>query len=89
MSDQYLKFRRSSVPGKVPTTSSLNFGEFAINTYDGLAFLKKSGSNGEEIIPIGSTSGSFTGIFSGSFYGTSSWTENINWGNITGSITDQ
>lgn len=69
MSNQFLKLRRSSVPGKIPTTSSLEFGEIALNTYDGLAFIKKSGSNGEEVVPIGVTSGSFTG----SLFGTASW----------------
>lgn len=81
MSNQFLKLRRSSVPGKVPTTSSLEFGEIALNTYDGLAFIKKSGSNGEEVIAIGSTTGAFTGSFSGSFtgslYGTSSWAQYV------------
>lgn len=56
MSNQFLKLRRSSVPGKIPTTSSLDFGEVALNTYDGLAFMKKSGSYGEEIIAIGASS---------------------------------
>jgi hypothetical protein len=72
MANQFLKLRRSAVPGRIPSTSSLEFGEIALNTYDGLAFLKKSGSNGEEIIVIGSTSGSFTG----SFFGTASWAIN-------------
>jgi len=58
MSNQYLKLRRSSVPGKVPDTGSLDFGELALNTYDGLVFMKKSGSLGEEVISIGSVSGS-------------------------------
>jgi hypothetical protein len=56
MSNQYLKLRRSAVPGKVPTTSSIDFGEIALNTYDGLAFMKKSGSNGEEIVTLGAGS---------------------------------
>jgi len=73
MSNQFLKLRRSAVPGKIPTTSSLEYGEIALNTYDGLAFIKKSGSNGEEIIAIGSgVSGSFTG----SLFGTASWANN-------------
>ena len=55
MSNQYLKLRRSAVPGKVPTTSSLDFGEIALNTYDGLLFIKKSGSLGEEVISIGAS----------------------------------
>ena len=71
MSDQFLKLRRSAVPGKIPTTSSIDFGEIALNTYDGLAFMKKSGSLGMEIVTLGagSTSGSYTGSFSGSFTG--------------------
>lgn len=71
MSNQFLKLRRSAIPGRIPTTSSLDFGEVALNTYDGLAFMKKSGSNGEEVVPIGIISGSFTG----SFYGTASYAE--------------
>jgi len=66
MSNQYLKLRRSSVPGKIPDTASLDFGEIALNTYDGLAFMKKSGSAGIQIVTIGSTSGSFTGSLQGS-----------------------
>lgn len=71
MSNQYLKLRRSAVPGKVPTTSSLDFGEIALNTYDGLLFIKKSTGLVEEIVSIGggSTSGQFTGSFTGSFFG--------------------
>jgi len=80
MSNQFLKLRRSAVPGKIPETSSLDFGEIALNTYDGLAFMKKSGSSGEQIVTIGSTTGNFTGSFSGSFIGslqgTSSWANN-------------
>jgi hypothetical protein len=57
MANQFLKLRRSSVPGRIPTTSSLDFGEIALNTYDGLAFIKKSGSSGEEIVTIGAGEG--------------------------------
>ena len=67
MSNQYLKLRRSSVPGKVPDTSSIDFGEIALNTYDGLAFIKKSGSFGEQVVILGAKNGDFTGSFSGSF----------------------
>ena len=69
MSNQFLKLRRSAVPGRIPTTSSLDFGEIALNTHDGRAFMKKSGSSGEQIVIIGSTTGSFTGSFIGSFTG--------------------
>ena len=63
MSNQFLKLRRSSVPGKIPTTESIDFGEIALNTYDGLAFMKKSGSNGEEIVTLGSGISIDTGSF--------------------------
>ena len=84
MANQFLKLRRSAVPGRIPSTSSLDFGEIALNTYDGLAFIKKSGSAGEQVIAIGSTSGSFTGsflgsftgLFTGSLFGTASWANN-------------
>lgn len=71
--NQILKLRRSAVPGKVPSTSSLDFGELALNTHDGYVFIKKSGSNGEEIVVVGAGS---SGSFSGSFFGTSSWARN-------------
>ena len=35
--------KRSGVAGSVPTTTSLQVGEIALNTYDGKAFLHKSG----------------------------------------------
>ena len=79
MSNQYLKLRRSNVPGKIPTTESIDFGEIALNTYDGLAYMKINGPNGIEVVPIASSSGSFsgnfTGTFSGSLFGTASWAE--------------
>jgi hypothetical protein len=61
MANQFLKLRRSAVPGRIPSTSSLDFGEIALNTYDGLAFIKTSGSNGEEIVTIGSNTTNITG----------------------------
>lgn len=41
MADPVIKFKRSSVAGKVPTISQLPLGELAINTYDGKIFLKQ------------------------------------------------
>ena len=61
MANQFLKLRRSAVPGRIPSTSSLDFGEIALNTYDGLAFLKKSGSSGEQIVTIGANTTSIVG----------------------------
>ena len=38
---QVLKLKRTAVQGKVPTTSSLELGELAINTFDGRIFFEK------------------------------------------------
>jgi len=45
-----IKFKRSSVEGKVPTTEQLDFGELAINTYDGEIYLKRNKDSLEEIV---------------------------------------
>ena len=70
MSNQYLKLRRSAVPGRIPDTASLQLGEIALNTYDGKAYMKKSGSAGEEVIALGtgyiSGSNFYLSVFSGS-----------------------
>ena len=36
-----IKLRRSAIHGRVPTTSQLDLGEMAINTYDGKIYLKR------------------------------------------------
>ena len=41
--------KRSLTPGSVPTTSSLNVGEIAINVPDGKIFVEKSGSAGQSV----------------------------------------
>lgn len=51
-----IKVKRSAVPGKVPLTSDLALGEFAVNTYDGIAFIKKSVGGVESIVPLGGAS---------------------------------
>lgn len=67
---QNILLKRSGVAGKTPTTSSLNVGEIAINTYDGTVFLHKSGSTEsiEQIVTTNSiTTGSITLTQTGSF----------------------
>lgn len=49
---QTVQLKRSSVPGKVPTTSDLALGEIAINTYDGKVFTKKDNGT-PSIVEIG------------------------------------
>ena len=49
-----IKLRRSSVPGRVPTTSQLELGEIAINTADGKLYFKRYDpvANTESIIDV-------------------------------------
>lgn len=57
-----VQLKRSAVPGKVPTTTDLDLGEIAINTYDGKAYIKKNVSGTESIVPLGGAdSGDVTG----------------------------
>lgn len=53
-----IKLKRSAVQGKVPATTDLDFGELAINTYDGKLFLKKD--DGTESIVDVTSGGSST-----------------------------
>ena len=76
-----VKFKRSSVAGKIPQTTDLNLGELALNTYDGRIYLKKSVSGTESVVtiqsfPEGGTSGQ---ILSLDPYGNLTW--------ITSSVT--
>ena len=58
---QTIKLKRSAVAGATPTTASLDLGEIAINTYDGKAYLEKSGSSGYEIQSFVTTDSQTTG----------------------------
>jgi hypothetical protein len=62
-----IELKRSSVPGKVPTTTELALGELAINTYDGKLYLKKNTNGSETVVDItsgggGSGSGTVTSV---------------------------
>jgi len=59
-----IKLKRSSQAGKIPTTSSLELGEIALNTTDGKAFMLKQSGSTQSVIELASTSGS---ILSASF----------------------
>ena len=45
-----ITLRRSAVPGKVPSLEQLEYGEIAVNTYDGKIFLKRNKDALEQII---------------------------------------
>ena len=55
-----IQVKRSAVPSKVPTTSDLDLGEIAINTYDGIAYIKKDNGT-QSIVAIGAGSGDVVG----------------------------
>lgn len=59
---QVLKLKRTAVNGKTPTTSHLELGELAMNTFDGRIFLKKdSGTPIVNEVLTTNTEGSITG----------------------------
>jgi len=58
-----IELKRSSVPGKIPTTASLDLGELAINTYDGAVYLKQEVSTTQSIVSL--ISSTFTGSLPG------------------------
>jgi hypothetical protein len=55
--NQKILLKRSGVSGSIPTTASIDLGELALNTYDGKAFMHKSGSSESvvEFVVAGST----------------------------------
>jgi hypothetical protein len=56
--------KRSLVTGSIPTTSSLEAGQLAINVPDGRLFLRKSGSASDQIISAITTNSSNSGSVS-------------------------
>lgn len=64
-----VKVKRSATPAKVPTTSDLALGEIAVNTYDGVMYIKKDNGTAS-IVQVGGGSGS------GDVVGPSSSTDN-------------
>jgi hypothetical protein len=73
-----IKVKRSSVPGKVPATTDLALGEIAINTYDGIAFIKKDVAGTQTVVPIG-RSGTVTSV---------SGTGSVSGLTLTGTVTE-
>lgn len=65
-----VKVKRSATPAKVPTTSDLQLGEIAVNTYDGKMYIKKDDGTAS-IVQIGAGGGG-----SGDVVGPASATDN-------------
>ena len=62
-----IELKRSAVPGKIPTTSSLELGEIALNTYDGRAYLKQQQGSIQTIVELATTAGSGSNVATASF----------------------
>ena len=59
---QTIKLKRSAaLRARVPTTSDLELGEVAINTYHGKMYIKKDDGS-ESIVEIGGTAGTVTEV---------------------------
>jgi len=56
-----IQVKRSAVPAKVPTTGDLDLGELAINTYDGVVYLKKDNGTASIVQVGGGGSGDVVG----------------------------
>lgn len=67
---QKILLKRSGISGSIPTTTTLEVGEIALNTYDGKAFIHKSGSTEtiEQLVVTNSdTTGDISILGTGSF----------------------
>ena len=90
---QNIILKRSATSGKIPTTASLALGELAINTYDGKAFLKQSGSEHKVLTLLATDNNgniNYTGSLNltASFAATASYINPLNQAvTITGSVT--
>ena len=54
-----IKLRRSATAGAVPTTSNLDLGELALNTYDGKLYMKTTEGSLDSVIQVGSATDSY------------------------------
>ena len=52
MADPIIKIKRSAVAGKIPSTSDLNLGELALNTYDGHLYTTKNVGVGNTVVVV-------------------------------------
>ena len=60
-----IKLRRSATAGAIPTTSNLDLGELALNTYDGKIYAKTTEGSLDSVIQIGSATDTYHKIRKG------------------------
>ncbi len=80
---QNIKLKRSSVAGKVPTTSQLEAGEIAINTADGKLYFERDDSTIQTIV---TTNATITGSLNINGPITGSDVQIAEWGSISASL---
>ena len=83
---QTIKLKRTAVQGKIPTTSNLDLGELAINTYDGRIFFEKDVDGTLSIQEILTTDSDVTGSLNLNGAITASSLEITGNANITGNL---
>ena len=66
---QTIKLKRSAVSGNTPSTSDLELGEIAINTYDGKVFIKKDDGSAS-VIEVGAADNTKLPLAGGTITGT-------------------
>ena len=54
-----IRLRRSATTGAIPTTSNLNLGEIALNTFDGKLYTKTTESSFDQVVQVGSSTDSY------------------------------
>ena len=60
-----IKLRRSATAGAIPTTSNLDLGELALNTYDGKIYAKTTEGSLDSVIQVGSSTDTYHKIRKG------------------------
>ena len=78
-----VKLKRSAVSGRNPTTSDLELGEVALNTYDGNLFFKRDQNGQESIVTVVSENNTQT-LSNKTFSDDTTFNQNVD---ITGNLT--
>ena len=80
-----IKLKRSATSGAVPSTSDIDLGEIALNTYDGKMYMKKTVSGSSSIVELTGTLAASSSAFA---YESFKYTASSNQTTFTGSDAD-
>jgi hypothetical protein len=73
---QTIKLKRSAVSGNTPSTSDLELGEIAINTYDGKVFIKKNDGSAS-VVEVGAADNTKLPLTGGTLTGALNFGDNV------------